>query len=964
VLISATPRLPPGEAEPLKLGTYNSGRDSMSLSPGISLGPYEIIAPLGVGGMGEVYRALDSALGREVAIKVLPEELARHPERLARFSREARLLASLTHPNIAVVHGLERSEDLSYLVMELVRGETLDELIAHGRIALRDALSLFKQIAEGLEVAHAQGMVHRDLKPANIMVTPQGTAKILDFGLAKIVDLEDSSQTQSPTLGSAPTAVGTIVGTAAYMSPEQARGDKVDRRTDIWAFGCLLFESLTGQRAFHGRTVSDVIATVLREEPDWSLLAAAATPKLQLLVRRCLQKNAHLRLHDIADARIEIDEALGELSASTTPSALVGMTPPARAWPRIRMLAAGAALVTLGVVAGITGWRLASPAPQRPSIARLTVTLPASQTLERGRFPPAAISPDGNRLVYVATVNGGRTQLYLRSLDDLEARALAGTEGAITPFFSSDGLWLAFYADGLLKKVSLAGGMPLTLAPTSPIWSASWRDDRIVFATTQSSTGLWVVSANGGEPVPLTMLRKDESQHGYPQILAGGKQVLFSVRRADGWHLATLPLDGGDWRLLGNGRVVGEGAQYLPTGHLVYAQAAGLVVTPFDPSNGSLNDSPAPLLERLATSRFGGTYFAVAADAGTLLYLPATGSLGDRTLLRVNRDGRVAPLFGSTGAYANPALSPDARRVALTIATSTGGDIWLVDLERGTRTRFTSGDTSASPVWGPDGDRLAFQSTAPGPWNLYWMPLDGSADARPLLGGVDSGSGASWSNPGESLLPGTLPVLSGAGPQFPVSWIRDGSAVAFHERKPNGERDIWIVAPGGAPWPFLLTPFDEHLPRFSPDGQWLAYVSDESGRNEVYVQPFPGPGPKWLVSTGGGTDPVWSRSSNELFYRQGDQMMAASVAPKGLTFSSAPPRPLFQVGFDVGDDGPNYDVSPDGQWFLMTRGSTVRAPAQLGIVLGWLNEVTARTSERARHSTTATRSLALGKAER
>ncbi|HEX5110139.1 MAG TPA: protein kinase [Vicinamibacterales bacterium] len=934
----------------------------MSLSPGISLGPYEIIAPLGGGGMGEVYRALDSALGREVAIKVLHEELGRHPERLARFSREARLLASLTHPNIAVVHGLERSEDLSYLVMELVRGETLHERITRGRIGLREALGFFKQIAEALEVAHAQGMVHRDLKPANIMVTPQGTVKILDFGLAKMVASEDSAQTQSPTLGSAPTAVGTIVGTAAYMSPEQARGDPVDRRTDIWAFGCLLFESLTGRRAFQGRTVSDVIAAVLREEPDWSLLAASATPNLQQLVRRCLQKNAHLRLHDIADARIEIDETLAQLSASTTPSALLGITPPARAWPGVRMLAAGAALVTLGAVAGIVGWRLASPVPRLPSLARLTVTLPASQTLERGRFPPAAISPDGNQLVYVATVNGGRTQLYLRSLDDLEARVIPGTEGAITPFFSSDGLWLAFYADGLLKKVSLAGGLPLTIAPTSPVWSASWRSERITFATTENSSGLWVVSANGGEPAPLTELAKGDSQHGYPQILGDGKQLLFSVRRADGWHLATTTLDGGDWRLLGNGRIIGEGAQYLPTGHLVYAQAAGLVVTPFDPSRGSLNDSPAPLLERLATSRFGGTYFAIAAEAGTLVYVPATGSPGDRTLLRVARDGRVAPLFDSRGAYEHPVLSPDARRVALTIATSTGSDIWLVDLDRGTRTRFTSGDTSASPVWGPDGDRVAFQSTAPGPWNLYWMPLDGTAEARPLFGNIDSA--VSGSRPGESLLPGTLPVLSGAGPQLPVSWIRDGSAVAFHERKPNGERDIWIVTPGGVPWPFLLTPFDEHLPRFSPDGKWLAYVSDESGRNEIYVQPFPGPGRKWLVSTSGGTDPVWSRSSNELFYRQGDQMMVASVAPTGVAFSSAPPRPLFQVGFDVGNDGPSYDVSPDGQWFLMTRGSQVQPPAQLDIVLGWLNQVTGRTSQRTRISATPAESLALREVRR
>ncbi len=917
----------------------------MVLSPGTSLGPYEILALLGAGGMGEVYRALDSSLGREVAIKVLPEALAQRPERLTRFAREARLLASLSHPNIAVIHGLERSADFYYLVMELVRGETLAERTVRGPVSVREALALFKQIAEALEAAHGQGIVHRDLKPANIMVTPQATVKILDFGLAKVVSRDDSAETQSPTLGSAPTMAGVVMGTAAYMSPEQARGDPVDRRTDIWAFGCLLFETVTGRRAFPGRTTSDSIASVLKEEPDWSLAAATAPPKLQHLIRRCLQKSPHLRLHDIADARIEIDEALSELTASASHSGTIGVTPKAPPTQRtVWMLTAAAVLAAVGAIAGVGWWRLAAPVPTAP-LARLMITLPASQALERGRFPPATLSPDGKRLVYVAAVNGGQTQLHLRALDELDSRPIPGTEGANAPFFSSDGRWLGFYADGALKKVSLSGGVPLSVCATSPVWSASWNNDRIVFATTMTPTGLWRVSADGGEPAQITHPEPEDAQHGYPQILPGGRQVLFSVRRGNAWHLAMLNLDDSKWRLLGNGRVIGEGAQYLPTGHLVYAQAGGLVATPFDLSSGDLNESPAPLLERLATSRFGGTYFAVAAEAGTLVYLPAAATMADRTLLRVDRDGRVQPLLEARGAYEHPTLSPDGRRVAVTIASDTGSDIWLVDLSRGTRIRFTAGDTSAFPVWGPDGARVAFQSTAPGSWNLFWKPLDGSVDAQPLLGEAASGFGGSWSNPGVSLLPGTLPVLSGAGPQFPMSWLPDGSAVAFHERKPNGERDIWIVAPGSVPTPFLLTPFDERSPRFSHNGKWLAYVSNESGSNEVYVQPFPGPGPKWLISTDGGVDPVWSRNGRELFYRRTDRMMAVPVSTDA-EFSAGRPMQLFQGQFDSGGNGPNYDVSPDGQWFLLPRSNQGQVAAELHIVLNWFSEVTARTPER------------------
>jgi len=570
------------------------------------------------------------------------------------------------------------------------------------------------------------------------------------------------------------------------------------------------------------------------------------------------------------------------------------------------------------------------------------ITLPPAQTLEQGRFPPIALSPDGKLLVYTAAVNGGRTNLYLRPLDDLAARAIPATEGASTPFFSRDGRWLAFYADGALKKVSVAGGVPLTICEAPPVSSATWGEhDTIVFATMLASSGLWLVSANGGDPAQITTPKADETEHGYPQLLPGGNEVLFSVRRKNAWHLALLDLRRRDWRILGNGRIIGEGAQYLLTGHLVYAQSGGLVATPFNPSSGTLDQPPVPLLEHIETPRFGGAYFAVAAAAGSLVYVPTGTTVADRTLLRVDRNGRVAPLVEARAAYEYPVFAPDGRRVAVTISSESGSDIFLLELGRTTRTRFTAGGTSAFPVWAPDGSRVAFQSTAPGPWNLFWKPLDGS-ESQPFLKVADP-SASSWPSTGASLLPGTLPTLSGAGPQFPMSWSPDGSTLAFHERKPGGERDIWVVSAGGDPVPFLITPFDERSPRFSPDGKWLAYVSDESGRNDVYVQPFPGPGPKWLVSTEGGIDPVWSRDGRELFYRKDDQMMAVSVAAARGAFSAGRPQRLFEIRFDAGDNGPNYDVSPDGKWFVMPRRNQGATPGELHLVLNWFGEVTART---------------------
>ncbi len=933
----------------------------MPLMPGARLGPYEILAPLGAGGMGDVYRALDTTLDREVAIKVLPDAFAQHPDRLARFEREARLLGSLSHPNIAVVHALHHVENVYYLQMELVRGETLADRIARGPLPIVEALQLFRQIAEALEAAHAHSIVHRDLKPANIMVTPQGLIKVLDFGLAKVVSTDDSSgpATQFPTRTPAPTEAGLIIGTASYMSPEQARGDAVDRRTDIWAFGCIMHEAVSGRRAFQGRTPSDTIAAVLKEEPDWPAMAAATPVRLRELIKRCLQKDPHLRLHDVADARIELDEVLRDpLGTQSTLSGLTPSDPAARfslSKPRALVLAAAVLLLAVALGTGVSRWTRGGDGPS-PSgaMARLMISLPTGRSLERGRFTPVALSPDGSELVYVAAEDGGQTHLYLRRLDDIETRPIEATEGATTPFFSPDGRWLGFYAGGALKRVSLAGGVPLTIAETPPVWSASWGADRIVFATSLASSGLWTVAADGGEPQALTTPGSDDSRHGYPQILPDGAHVLFSVLRPRGWHAALLTLGTGEWRVLNEGRTIGEGAQYLSTGHLVYTQSGGLVATKFDlarnaatqsePPQLGLDAPPIPLRERVETSRFGGAYFAIAARAGSLVYLSASPKAASRTLLRVDREGRATAMVDQRLGYEHPVFSPDGRKVAVTIASEAGSDVWLIDLERGgTRTRFTTGNTSAFPVWSADGLRLAFQSATRGPWNLFWRPVDQSAGPAPILGASMTPPSV-WPSVMEGLLPGSLPTLSGANPQFPTSWATGQSGLAFHERKANGERDIWVADREGSASPFLLTPFDERFPRFSPDGRWLAYVSNESGTNEVYVQPFPGPGSKWLVSTGGGTDPVWSRDRRELFYRQGDQMMAVSIATT-REFAAARPRRLFEARFDADDSGPNYDVAPDGLSFLVAQSDQASTPGQLQIVLNWFNDLLARTQD-------------------
>ena len=916
----------------------------MQLTPGTTLGSYKILSVLGAGGMGEVYRAQHLRLGREVAVKVLPESMADTPERRSRFEREARVLAALNHPNIATLHGLEDCDDKTLLEMELVPGENLAERIKRGPMPPDEAVPIFKQIAEALEAAHTQGIVHRDLKPANVKVTPDGRVKVLDFGLAKALDLDHRSgdSPQTPTFTTR-THEGMIFGTAAYMSPEQVRGRALDRRTDIWSFGCMLYEALTGRTPFAADTISDTLAAVLREEPDWRALPAAPMG-LQRLVRRCLRKDPQSRLHDIADARLDLEDTLTESAALVVPM------PGHGSWRISRKHALGAAMLGVLAIAALFGaWRLGRLQTTPPLQSRFVVPLPAGRMLERGPGPALAISPDGSRVVFVVLERDGGTQLFLRDLDRFDSTVVPNTLGASAPFFSPDGRWIGFYASGALHRVPVDGGAPLKIADAPAVWSAAWgTNEQIVFATAVAPNGLRRVAADGGTPEELTLPKSEngELQHAFPQFLPDGERILFSVLTKDGWQPALLTVKTGEWQVLRRGAPGYTPAQFAASGHLIYAQAnGGLVAVPFDASRGDLTGSAVPLLESIDMIG-GGSTFAMSRS-GTLIYLPARVELPRRTLVVVDRDGRATAMPGNREPYAHPRWSPDGTRLAMAIETENGADIWIQDVQRGTRQRLTGGGFNAYPLWYPKGVELTYQTAAsPGRFSLFTRNINGG-QPESLLG--DQPAGTSGALPGgmASLLPGTVPRPGNANPHIPMSWSGDGRFLAFDERKPGAQRDVWVLTRGGDPAPFVLTAFDEWSPAFSPDGQWLAYVSNESGRHEVYVQPYPGPGRKWLISTDGGTEPAWSPDGKELFYRRGDQLLGVTVQIQP-DFSASSPRVLFDGPYEVVEGARNYDVAPEGKRFVMVRRDSVDVPQRFHVVSRWFDELTSRAAQQAR----------------
>jgi serine/threonine protein kinase/Tol biopolymer transport system component len=896
---------------------------------GRRLGSYQVLSFLGAGGMGEVYRAHDTKLARDVAIKVLPRAFANDADRIGRFRREAQLLASLNHPNIATIHGLEESDGVYYLVMELVAGETLAQRITReGPLALSDALPLCSQVAEALETAHEKGVVHRDLKPANVKVTPQGKVKVLDFGLAKAFSGDGSGTDSSngPTLTEMGTGPGVILGTPSYMSPEQARGKAVDKRTDIWAFGCVLYELLTGRQAFRGETSTDSIAAVVEREPDWAALPGATPAQIRHLLRRCLQKDPNRRLHDIADARIEIEEALSE-----PPKAMPAAAQPRPWWraiPRwpVRLLA---------LIAAVALWSLwrGGPPTQRP-VTRFAIPLPQGQMLGD---PDAgvAISPDGSQIAYVPQTRDGQRQIYLRQFDEMEAKPVPGAEGASHPVFSPDGKWLAFaHRRGQLLKVPLSGEAPQLLYDYSKLgagggyFSNSWTasGDALIFGTL---SGLLRVSAAGGEPDVVSRVRQGvELSYAYPQILPGGKAVLVSVlgpqllglrpsnEQQPSSSLAVISADTGQRRTLIE---PGTSGRYVGSGHLVYAWEGKLLAAPFDVGKLQLIAPPKVVLEGIATTQGLKAQFGVS-ETGTLVYVPAlplwsrygpTSESGNR-LLWVDRRGAAKSLAAPVRPYENPRLSPDGGEVAV----SFNHDIWIYEVSRQTLTRLTFREAAQWPLWTPDGKRVTFS------WmdEVFWKPANSSGPEELL---TEGGSGIDAS-----------------------SWSPDGQVLALIRSIFNERWEIWLLPLRGGrkPRPFLQSQFRHGTAVFSPDGHWIAYTSDESGRFEVYVQPFPGPGGKWQISTEGGDQPVWARNGRELFYREENRMMAVEVVTHPA-FTTGTRTVLFAGPYVHHSPlGPaDYDISPDGRQFLMVQ-PIAQGPSaqQVNVVLNWFEDLKRR----------------------
>jgi len=895
------------------------------LNSGTKLGTYEITALIGAGGMGEVYRAHDTKLGRDVAIKVLPEQFARDSERLARFQREAKMLAALNHPNIAAIYGLEQSGSTHYLVMELVEGPTLAERILTGPVPVDETLPIARQVADAVEYAHDHNVIHRDLKPANIKVTAEGMVKVLDFGLAKAMSDEPTPAeiSNSPTLSMAATRQGVILGTAAYMSPEQAKGKTADRRADVWAFGVVLYELLTGKQAFQGDDVTEVLAAVVMKEPAFDALPAKTPPAIRNLVRRCLEKTLRRRLPHIAEARMTVEDVLSGAAPAEPVAA-------ARSKTRERLTQAAAAAMTLVAIAFAVGFVLRAPQPP-PQPMRLSAEIGADASLYTPFGSSVILSPDGTRLAFVASSAGQPRRIYVRSLDQLQATALSGTANARDPFFSPDGQWIAFFADAKLKKISVQGGAAVTLCDAAGDRGGSWGDDGTIVFNTANTVPLSKVSPVGGMPQPLTTLEPGETGHRWPQVLPGSKAVLFTSSTGASYEDAEIvvySMASGERKTVQRGGFYGR---YLPSGYVVYMHEGTLFAVPFDLQRLEVTGQPAPVLEGVVTvPANGGAQFSFS-DAGNLVYLAGRAGGQNISIYWMDRQGRFTPLRETPGDYYNPVFSPDGKRLALEILDGTRRDIWVYEWERDTLTRLTfTGEVNQYPVWTPDGQRITYISLENGGYNISWIRADGAGKPERL----------------------TESKLS----LRPRAWRPDGKVLAFRQQSPDTTWDIFTLPiegdeksgwKPGKPQPFVKSASVEAEPAFSPDGRWIAYTSNESGNNEVFVRPFPGPGGKWQISTGGGLYPKWSLNGRELFYRTEDsKLMVATYTAPGDSFRADKPQ-LWSPGqfTDRGTFFYNFDLHPDGKRFAVLKAAGTEQTAavnKVNIVLNWFDELKRR----------------------
>jgi serine/threonine protein kinase len=885
----------------------------MSLPSGTQLGPYEIQAPLGAGGMGEVYRARDTRLERTVAIKVLPEHLSTNPESKQRFEREARSISSLNHPNICALYDIGNQDGVDFLVMEYLEGQTLAERLHKGALPIEHVLKIGIEIADALDKAHRQGIVHRDLKPGNIMLTKSG-AKLMDFGLAKPVQASfiASAGVGTPTLSHPLTVEGTVVGTFHYMSPEHVEGKEVDGRSDIFSLGASLYEMVTGRRAFEGKSQLSVVSAILSSDPaPFGQTQPLVAPALERAIKRCLAKDPDERWQSAADLCDELRWIAG--------SSIPGVA----AKRNLREGLAWSLVLVFLFAAAIAYWQVSRERRSSFLTLHLSILLPPTEALGFSRDRAAiALSPDGKLVAYTAR-RGDTSELYLHPLDRLESTLVLGSEGAYIPFFSPDSQWVGFFAQGKLKKVAVAGGVPQDICAAGDGIGASWGSDDMIYFTPLWTKGIWRIPARGGQPELVIAPEPSKSERTYlwPEVLPDGKTLLFTAWTGgsfDGAHIVALRLDTRERRTVIEG---GTYARYVPTGHLVYARGSELLAVQFDAQRLEVRGTAVPVLHGLMTGASSGDADFGFSQEGTLVYVPGALRRLEYALVWVDQKAVVRPMSGRERSYETPRLSPDGRHLAVVIAGSTF-DIWLYEATRDTLTRLTYGGDDNYPVWSPDGRRIAFNSTRAGAANLYLTATDGSGTVERLTTSEYS--------------------------QYPGSWSPDGKFLAFTEEgHAHTGDDIWLIPLQGnrRPQPLLQTPFNEWQPRFSPDGRWLAYTSDESGSAEVYVQPFPSLGAKWKISTDGGTEPLWASTARELFYRNGDKMMAVHVETKPA-FSVSKSRLVFEASYAyINNDVPNYDVAPDGRFLMVRENQQNAALTRLNVVLNWFEELKQRAGK-------------------
>jgi Tol biopolymer transport system component/predicted Ser/Thr protein kinase len=886
----------------------------MAILPGKTVGPYQILSAIGAGGMGEVYKARDSRLDRTVAIKVLSAHLADRADLRERFDREARTIAGLNHPHICTLFDIGHQDGTDYLVMEYLEGETLAERLKKGPLTMEQVLQYAIEISDALDKAHRKGVTHRDLKPGNIVLTKSGS-KLLDFGLAKL--RQDSSPaapfSELATVKGGETAEGTILGTLQYMAPEQVEARPVDARTDIFAFGAVVYEMATGKKAFEGRSQASLIAKILETDPaPISSLQPMTPAALDRLVKKCLAKEPEKRWQAASDVCDELkwiaEPGQGPQAAAPASGGI------AKRGVRERLgwlVAAVAILVAAALVPAVLYFRR-SPAEGRA--VHFTVAPPEKHTFPMLGNTPSfiSVSPDGSKLAFVAVDPGGHSMLWIRDLDSQSAQPLPGTDGAFMPFWSPDSRFIAFSDISSLKKLAVAGGSAQTLTAPPANGGGTWnRDGVILFTTGTFGTPILRVTSAGGAAVPVNPLGTSQQEYGHvwPTFLPDGKHFLYLARDPSPEKSAIYAgaLDSKDSKLLLN---INSMALYSPPGYLLFVRAGTLLAQPFDADRLEFKGDAIPIAEGVQTNLNNGRAAVAVSENGVLAYriVPAVGQI---RLVWVDRKGAEQPLAAPDHAYRNPRISPDGQHVAVTI-DELGSQEWVLDIARGTLTRLTfEGSYNGGAAWTPDGKRITFGSDRAGARNLFWQLADGS-------GGVER-------------------LMTNEHTQVASSWSSDGQKVAFEQTAPGTGFDIWVFRLGDPKAePFLQTRFNEIAPRFSPDARWLAYASDESGRYEIYVQPYPGPGGKWQISTEGGTEPVWARNG-ELFYRNGDKMMAVETTTRA-NFSADKPKLLFERHYATYNTMPAYDVTPDGQRFLLAK-TGGQAPEEINVVLNWASDL-------------------------